>query len=155
MAKINEIYRCNHCGNIVEAIAEGAGELVCCGEAMELLEPRQLPEGGVKHIPVITKEDGKIVVTMGQEAHPMLEEHYINFVELIVGDQVYRANLKPGDEPKAVFDLFMAVNGSKDVIGTLAAYDKESVTIKTGEEETKLSLSDITYIRLYVEFDFN
>ena len=49
----------------------------------------------------------------------------------------------------------MAVNGSKDVIGTLAAYDKESVTIKTGEEETKLSLSDITYIRLYVEFDFN
>ena len=58
MAKINEIYRCNHCGNIVEAIAEGAGELVCCGEAMELLEPRQLPEGGVKHIPVITKEDG-------------------------------------------------------------------------------------------------
>ena len=51
--------------------------------------------------------------------------------------------------------LFTAVNGSKDVIGTLAAYDKESVTIKTGEEETKLSLSDITYIRLYVEFDFN
>ena len=123
MVKINEIYRCNHCGNMVEVIVEGAGELVCCGEAMEevivegagelvccgeameLLEPRQLPEGGVKHIPVITKEDGKIVVTMGEEAHPMLEEHYINFVELIVGDQVYRANLKPGDEPKAVFDV--------------------------------------------------
>ena len=65
---------------MVEVIVEGAGELVCCGEAMELLEPRQLPEGGVKHIPVITKEDGKIVVTMGEEAHPMLEEHYIKAV---------------------------------------------------------------------------
>ena len=105
MAKINEIYRCNHCGNMVEAIAEGAGELVCCGEAMELLEPRQLPEGGVKHIPVITKEDGKIVVTMGQEAHPMLEEHYINFVELIVGDQVY----------KAVFDVNAEVEDVKAI----------------------------------------
>ena len=56
MAKINEIYRCNHCGIMVEAIVEGAGELVCCGEAMELLEPRQLPEGGVKHIPELVKE---------------------------------------------------------------------------------------------------
>ena len=115
MAKINEIYRCNLCGNMVEAIVEGAGELVCCGEAMELLEPRQLPEGGVKHIPVITKEDGKIVVTMGEEAHPMLEEHYINFVELIVGDQVYRANLKPGDEPKAVFDVNAEVEDVKAI----------------------------------------
>jgi superoxide reductase len=82
---------------------------------MELLEPRQLPEGGVKHIPVITKEDGKIVVTMGEEAHPMLEEHYINFVELIVGDQVYRANLKPGDEPKAVFDVNAEVEDVKAI----------------------------------------
>lgn len=115
MVKINEVYRCNHCGNMVEAIVEGVGELVCCGEAMELLEPRQLPEGGVKHIPVITKEDGKIVVTMGEEAHPMLEEHYINFVELIVGDQVYRANLKPGDEPKAVFDVNAEVEDVKAI----------------------------------------
>ena len=115
MAKINESYRCNHCGNMVEAIAEGGGELVCCGEAMELLEPRQLPEGGVKHIPVITKEDGKIVVTMGEVAHPMEEEHYINFVELIVGDQVYRANLKPGDEPKAVFDVNAEVEDVKAI----------------------------------------
>ena len=115
MAKINEIYRCNLCGIMVEAIVEGAGELVCCGEAMELLEPRQLPEGGVKHIPVITKEDGKIVVPMGEEPHPMLEEHYLNFVELIVGDQVYRANLKPGDEPKAVFDVNAEVEDVKAI----------------------------------------
>ena len=82
---------------------------------MELLEPRQLPEGGVKHIPVITKEDGKIVVTMGEVPHPMEEEHYINFVELIVGDQVYRANLKPGDEPKAVFDVNAEVEDLKAI----------------------------------------
>ena len=90
---------------MVEGIVEGAGELVCCGEAMELLEARQLEEGGVKHIPVVTKEDGKIVVTMGEVEHPMLEEHYINFVQLTIGDQVFRANLKPGEEPKAIFDI--------------------------------------------------
>ena len=84
-------------------------------EERELLEPRQLPEGGVKHIPVITKEDGKIVVTMGEVEHPMVEEHYINFVELIVGDQVYRANLKPGDEPKAVFDVNAEVEDVKAI----------------------------------------
>ena len=115
MAKINEIYRCNLCGNMVEAIAEGAGELTCCGEAMELLEPRQLQEGGVKHIPVITKEDGKIVVTMGEVEHPMEENHYIVFVELIVGDQVYRANLNPGEEPKAIFDVNAEVEDVKAI----------------------------------------
>ena len=58
MAELNEIYKCNICGNIVQVVSAGGGELTCCGEAMELLEPRQLEEGGAKHIPVITKEDG-------------------------------------------------------------------------------------------------
>lgn len=105
MTKINEIYRCNVCGNMVEVVNNGAGELTCCDQAMELLEPRQLEEGGAKHIPIITKENDKIVVTMGEIPHPMEKEHYIVFVELIIGDKVYRANLNPGDEPKAEFDV--------------------------------------------------
>ncbi len=105
MTEINQIYKCNICGNIVEVLSNGAGELTCCGQDMELLEPTQKEEGGIKHIPVITKENGKIVVTMGEVAHPMEEEHHIVFVELIVGDQIYRANLNAGDEPKAIFDV--------------------------------------------------
>ncbi|MBQ6813586.1 MAG: desulfoferrodoxin [Methanobrevibacter sp.] len=115
MAKINEIYRCNQCGNMVEGIVEGMGTLVCCGEEMELLEPRQLEEGGVKHIPIVTKEDGKIVVTMGEVPHPMEEEHFINFVQLTIGDQVFRANLKPGEEPKAVFDINAEIEDIKAI----------------------------------------
>ena len=74
MVKINEIYRCNHCGNMVEAIVEGAGELVCCGEAMELLEPRQLPEGGVKHIPV----EPKAVFDVNAEVEDVKAIEYCN-----------------------------------------------------------------------------
>ena len=62
MAKMNGIYKCNICGNIIEVVSEGAGELSCCNQAMELLEAKESGEGGVKHIPLISKEDDKIVV---------------------------------------------------------------------------------------------
>lgn len=103
--KVYQIYRCNLCGNIVVVTDVGGGELSCCGQAMELLEPRQLEEGGAKHIPVIKKEGDKIVVEVGEITHPMEEEHHISFVELIIGDKAYFATFKPGDEPKAEFDV--------------------------------------------------
>lgn len=115
MAELNEIYKCNICDNIVQVVSAGGGELTCCGEAMELLEPRQLEEGGAKHIPVITKEDGKIVAALGEVEHPMVEEHYIEFIILTVGDKQYRANLNPGDEPKAVFDVCAEVEDVKAI----------------------------------------
>jgi len=105
MTKLNEIYRCNVCGNMVEDINEGAGQLVCCGENMELLEERQLDVGPEKHIPIIKKDGDKIVVKVGEVPHPMEEEHHICFVELFVGDKVYRKSLNAGDEPKAVFEV--------------------------------------------------
>ena len=108
-----EIYKCNVCGNVVIVSNVGGGELSCCGEAMELLEPRQLDEGGVKHIPVIKKEDNKIVVEVGEVTHPMDDDHYIAFIELIVNDKIYLASLKPGDEPKAVFDVCADVEDCK------------------------------------------
>ena len=108
-----EVYKCNICGNVVIVTNVGGGELVCCGEAMELLEPRQLEEGGVKHIPVIKKEDDKIVVEVGEVTHPMDDDHYIAFIELIVNDKIYVASLNPGDEPKAVFDVCVDVADCK------------------------------------------
>ena len=105
MTKLNEIYRCNICGNIVEVVKEGEGQLVCCGENMELLEERQLDVGPEKHIPIIEKDGDKIVVKVGEVPHPMIEEHHICFVELFVGDKIYRKFLNPGDEPKAVFEV--------------------------------------------------
>ena len=100
-----EVYKCNTCGNVIIVTTVGGGELICCGEAMELLEPRQLEEGGVKHIPIIKKEDDKIIVEVGEVSHPMDDDHYIAFIELIVNDKIYVASLNPGDEPKAVFDV--------------------------------------------------
>ena len=105
MAEVNEHYKCNSCGSIVQVVSSGEDSLSCCGEEMELLEARQLEEGGAKHIPVVTKEDDKIVVALGEVEHPMVDEHYIEFIILTVDDKQYRANLNPGDEPKAVFDI--------------------------------------------------
>ncbi len=115
MTEISEIYKCNICKNIVEVIDNGKGELNCCGQVMELLKPKQLEEGGAKHIPIITKEDGKIVVKIGEVTHPMEDEHHIVFVELIVGDKVYRANLIPGEEPKAIFDVNVEIEDVKAI----------------------------------------
>ena len=105
MTKLNEIYRCNVCGNMIEVINESVGQLVCCNENMELLEERQLDVGPEKHIPIIEKDGDNIVVKMGEVPHPMEEEHHICFVELFVGDKVYRKALNAGDEPKAVFEV--------------------------------------------------
>ena len=106
MTKLNDIYRFNVCGNMVEIVKEGLGEsLVCCNQEMELLEERQLDMGLEKHIPIIEKDGDKIIVKVGEVPHPMEEDHNICFVELFVGDKVYRKSLKAGDEPKAVFEV--------------------------------------------------
>lgn len=110
MTKLNEIYRCNVCENIVEIVNEGIGQLVCCGEDMELLEERQLDVGPEKHIPIIEKDGDNIIVKIGEVPHPMIEEHHICFVELFVGDKVYRKFLNAGDKPEAIFEVCADIN---------------------------------------------
>lgn len=105
MTEVNQIYRCNVCGNIVEVISAGMGELTCCGQAMELLEARSHDTGEEKHVPVIEKVDDGIKVKVGEVAHPMEDEHYISIIELCVGDDVYRATLEPGNTPEAFFPV--------------------------------------------------
>ena len=100
---LKQIYKCNICGNIVEVLHTGAGELVCCGEPMEAQAEKTQDEGREKHLPVIEKVGGKFRVKVGSVAHPMEGNHYIEWIELIADGNVYRTALLPGSEPEAEF----------------------------------------------------
>ncbi|KAB1442728.1 desulfoferrodoxin [Pseudodesulfovibrio senegalensis] len=101
--KLGEVYKCEACGNIVMAIHEGAGDLVCCGEPMKLFTENTVDAAKEKHVPVIEKNGDEVVVKVGGVPHPMEEKHYIEWIELCVGDQCLYRMLKPGDEPVATF----------------------------------------------------
>ena len=103
MTNRKEVYRCTVCGNIVEVLHAGAGELVCCGQPMKLLAENSVDAATEKHVPVIEKIDGGYKVTVGEVEHPMLDNHYIEWIELVEGDKTQRRHLKPGDKPEAVF----------------------------------------------------
>jgi len=105
MTKQLQVYKCEKCGNIVEVLHEGAGDLVCCGEAMKLYQENTVDAAKEKHVPVIEKSGGTITVKVGSVAHPMVEEHYIEWIELVAGGKAYRQFLKPGDAPEAVFKV--------------------------------------------------
>ena len=103
MTKKNEVYKCALCGNIVEVLHVGAGELVCCGQGMDLLAENSVDAAQEKHVPVIEKVANGYQVTVGSAPHPMEEKHYIEFIELIADGKVYRQDLNPGDAPEAFF----------------------------------------------------
>jgi len=105
MTKLREMYYCKLCGNLVEMTAEGAGELVCCGEPMELLEAKTADDGREKHVPVVSEKDGGIFVKVGDVPHPMMEKHWINFIEVLTADMVIRKELKAGEAPEAWFNV--------------------------------------------------
>lgn len=103
MAKLQGIYKCEVCGNIVEVLHEGPGDLVCCGENMKLYDEKTADSSTEKHVPVIEKSADGYKVTVGSTLHPMKDEHYIEWIELIADGKSYRQFLKPGDEPVAEF----------------------------------------------------
>ena len=103
MTKLREIYRCPLCGHIVEVMNAGAGTLVCCGKPMLLLEENTTDAAHEKHVPVVETVDNGYRVRVGSAEHPMMDSHYIQWIELITEDAVYRKELKPGDKPEAVF----------------------------------------------------
>lgn len=105
MAELLEIYKCSKCGNIVEVINAGDGELVCCGEPMQLLKENSTDAAKEKHVPVVEKRDNGIFVKVGEVPHPMEEKHYIQWIEVIVDGIAYRQFLKPGDKPEAFFPV--------------------------------------------------
>ncbi len=103
MTKILEMYKCNICGNIVEVVLSGEGELVCCGQPMEKMEEHTNNEEmtGEKHVPVIEKTQDGVIVKVGSIPHPMENEHYIMFIEVNSKDKRYvkRKYLHPHEEP--------------------------------------------------------
>ncbi len=100
-----KFYKCNICGNLVELIIEGGGELVCCGEPMEELMPKQTEEGNEKHLPVVTAEGNNILVKVGSIEHPMTEAHYIQWIYINYNNKFQRIKLNSNDKPEAVFTV--------------------------------------------------
>ncbi|RUM36895.1 MAG: desulfoferrodoxin [Desulfobulbus sp.] len=103
MTKKNEVYKCPLCGNIVEVMHTGAGELVCCGQPMDLMSENTVDAAQEKHVPVVEAVADGFKVSVGSVAHPMEDKHWIEWIELIADGKVYRQNLKPGDTPEATF----------------------------------------------------
>lgn len=100
-----QVYRCQHCGNIVEVLYAGGGTLACCGDPMTLVTENTTDAAVEKHVPVVEKADGKVTVKVGSLAHPMLDEHYIEWIEVLAGNDVYRRFLNPNEAPEVTFDV--------------------------------------------------
>ena len=105
MAERLEVYKCELCGNIIEVLHGGAGELVCCGQPMVHLVENTVDAAKEKHVPVIEKVAGGVKVKVGSVPHPMEEKHYIEWIELHADNTVYRKFLKPTEKPEAEFSV--------------------------------------------------
>lgn len=103
MSQHNEIYKCTVCGNIVEVLHAGAGELVCCGQPMVLMAENSVDAAKEKHVPVVTQVADGYKVVVGSVAHPMEDKHWIEWIEITADGKVYRQDLKPGMAPEATF----------------------------------------------------
>ena len=124
MTKQNQIYKCEVCGNIVEVLHTGVGELVCCGQKMNLMIEKKEDEGQEKHLPVIEEmpanvcqgKDG-VIIKVGEVLHPMNKDHYIEWIEIITDDVEDRKRgkkfLKPGDKPEVNFFTRQKVIGAR------------------------------------------
>ncbi len=105
MAERMEVYKCDVCGNIVEVLVGGKGQLVCCNQPMKQMIANTVDAAKEKHVPVVEKAANGIKVKVGSVAHPMEEKHYIQFIELIVDGKIYRQFLAPGQAPEAFFEI--------------------------------------------------
>ena len=102
MTEVLQVYKCMVCGNVVEVLHAGRGQLVCCGQPMRLMEIKKEEEGKEKHLPVVEVSD-VVNVKIGSIPHPMEENHYIEWIEVVTEDGVCRKQLKPGDVAEADF----------------------------------------------------
>ena len=121
MTQEKQIYKCNICGNIVEVLHSGAGELVCCGKPMELMKEKTEDDGLEKHVPVIEELPANVCrgkdgfkVKIGSAEHPMEENHYIEWIEIIASDgKTGKRFLKPGDKPESDFYTRKKILGAR------------------------------------------
>lgn len=100
-----KFYKCKHCGNIIAVVKASGAPISCCGEKMTEIVPGSIDAAVEKHVPVVEIVDGKVIVTVGEVAHPMAPEHYIEWIAISTDRGNQRKMLEPGDEPKACFAL--------------------------------------------------
>jgi len=100
-----KFYRCEVCGQIIAIVRKTGSPVMCCGQKMTEIVPCSTDASVEKHVPVYEVKDGKVLVTVGSAEHPMLPEHYIEWIALQTKAGNQRKALKPGDEPKACFPI--------------------------------------------------
>ncbi len=100
-----QIYKCEVCGNIVEVLHKGKGQLTCCNQPMKLFEENTVDAAKEKHVPVIEKTDKGVKVKVGDVPHPMEDKHYIEWIQVLYDGKSCRKFLKPGDAPEAEFEF--------------------------------------------------
>jgi len=106
MTQQKQIYKCAVCGNIVEVLHAGVGQLVCCGQPMNLLAPKTQDQGQEKHLPVFERTQEEIRIKVGAITHPMEESHFIEWIEInTVDGKSEKKFLKPGEKPEAIFQI--------------------------------------------------
>lgn len=103
--KLKQIYKCEICGNIVEVLHTGVGELVCCGKPMRLMTENTIDASLEKHVPVIEKNEQGVIIKVGSVDHPMDPDHYIEWIEISTEKGSSKKFLKPGDKPEAKFPV--------------------------------------------------
>lgn len=104
MAQVGDVYKCNVCGHVITVFHEGVGELVCCNQPMQEMKPNTEDAAEEKHVPVIEATDKGYLVKVGSTPHPMEDDHYIEWVKLMIDGKECYAYLKPGEEPQAEFE---------------------------------------------------
>lgn len=105
MTKLLQVYKCEVCGNMVEVVHNSGGTLSCCGQPMKNIVENTVDAAKEKHVPVVEKVEGGVLVKVGSVEHPMLDNHYIEWIEVLTENKVYRKHLKPGEKPEALFKL--------------------------------------------------
>ena len=105
MSATNQVYRCPHCGNIVEVLHFGGGTLVCCGEEMLKVDENTTDAAVEKHVPVVERDGATLNVSVGSTLHPMADDHFIEWIEVIADGEVQRKYLQPGQVPQASFNV--------------------------------------------------
>jgi len=114
MTQRKQIYKCAICGNIVEVLHNGAGELVCCGQPMNLQEPKNQDQGQEKHLPVIEQVPEGIKIKIGSVEHPMEDTHYIEWIEINTTDgKSSKKFLNPGDKPESNFQTNLEIGSAR------------------------------------------
>lgn len=97
MIEKKQVYVCENCGSVVESLWNGGCDVICCGQPMKKMVPNTVDAAKEKHVPVIVRKGNQVTVKVGEAPHPMTPEHYILFVEVLVGDKVYRHDFREGD----------------------------------------------------------